>query len=88
MTEEQRQIRAAKAAEAAKKRSEKVEKEQLREIASVRRHISPEDQRIFDYIRKEIPHRSPADVAYLRDTRTIHFRKYRTHLKPKEAQSS
>ncbi len=85
MTDEQKEARAAKAAEAAKKRSQEVEKTQLAEIASVWDHVSEDDRRVFDYIRKEIPKRKDSgDVAYLRETRALYFRKYRTHLKKED----
>jgi hypothetical protein len=47
--------------------------------------INPEDRRIFNYIQQEIPKRQKgSDIKFLRDTRSLHFRKYRPLLAVRE----
>jgi hypothetical protein len=47
--------------------------------------IPQSDRDIFNFIANEIPRRTDADdVKYLRETRALHFRKYKK-LVPKEA---
>jgi hypothetical protein len=90
MTEAEKELRAIKraqqAAEAAAERSRQVEKAQLKEIRSVWKHIPDELRRVFKYIESEIPKRdSPKEVAFLRETRAIHFRPFRKFLKGDKA---
>lgn len=71
--------------EAAQRRSDATEKAQLAEIDAVWDRIPDETRRIFDYIKNEIPKRTEAsDVAFLRETRALHFRPFRKYLDPKE----
>lgn len=48
----------------------------------------PEDiRRALDYIAREIPKRDAEGVAFLRETRDLHFRPYKKFL-PEEAQDA
>ena len=84
MSEEARERRAIAMREAAKARSDATEKAQLAEIEKVWEHIPDEPRRVFDYIRRQIPRRTPEDVTFLRETRALWFRPYRQFLDPKE----
>jgi FixJ family two-component response regulator len=85
MSEEKKQELAAARAQAAQERRQAVENAQLAEIRSVWDSINPEDRRIFAYIEQEIPRREKSeDVDFLRETRALHFRKYRPLLAVRE----
>lgn len=81
ITTEEKLERAREArAAAAAKRSAEIERAQLAEISEEWDQIAAEDQRKFDYIRKQIAsgRRDHKEIAALRETRALHFRKYQT----------